>query len=368
MIATFDRDALLSSLTHAANITDRRPIQPILSNILFTLDRDSATLCATDLEVQITTRVSVQTDAGGTAFTIPGRKLLDITKALPEGGSMEFRQDGEKISIRSGKSRFTLQTLPADQFPFLTIPQPHGGGMCDAEAFRSALSVAAVCMGNNDSRFFLNGAAIEVDGDVLRLVSTDGHRLSMMDMSFSPCDWSSAYQGILPRKAVLELVRLLSGRGGPIQIRMSPTSFVLEHGSFQFACKLIDAKYPEYRRVIPDGHPHKALLNRASLREALQQVEIMAGDSNSSARLFFHDGQVVFNAHNEAQEDAEIAMDAEFDGGSLEISFNVKYLMEGAQMFEADLLRMQLRDGGSSALITPVGQNFPVYVVMPVRS
>lgn len=367
MIATFDRDTLLSSLTHAANITDRRPMQPILSNILFTLDRDSAALCATDLEVQITTRVSVQTDAGGTAFTIPGRKLLDITKALPEGGSMEFRQDGEKISIRSGKSRFTLQTLPAEVFPFLTIQQPQCGGMCDVEAFRSALSVAAVCMGNNDSRFFLNGAAIEAEGDVLRLVSTDGHRLSMMDAAFAPDDWSSAYQGILPRKAVLEMVRLLAGRSGPVTLRMSPTNFVLEHGAFQFACKLIDAKYPEYRRVIPSGHPHKALLDRARLREVLQQVGTMADDQHFSARLFFHDEQIVFNAHNEAQEAAEIVMDAKFDGGGLEIAFNVEYLMEGVQMFDADLLQVQLRDGVSSALFTPTGQNLPMYVVMPVR-
>ena len=259
MKITIDREDLLPILANMANIADRRPVQPILAHVLIEAAGQHCRFVATDLEVQLAADLDHPVDAPGTC-AVPARKLYDICRALPEHTPIEFHKDGEKLLLKAAKSRFTLHILPADQFPYLSTHSSRCQGNCNAKAFREALAVAANTMAQNDARLFLNGVLVEVEGQELRLVATDGHRLAMMTLPFASNLESGSYQAILPRKAVLELLRILDD--GDIALEISDTGFLLNDGMQQFACKLIDAKYPDYRRVIPQGHPRFAILNR----------------------------------------------------------------------------------------------------------
>lgn len=361
-----DREKILPILGNMANITDRRPIQPILGNILIHAEKERCRFLATDLEVQLSASIDNPVDQEGQC-TVPGRKLFDICRALPENSQIQIHKDGEKVTVRAGNARFTLHTLPAETFPYLSIADPGCSGSCLSPALHSALNTAATAMAQNDARFFLNGVLLEIQGSLLRCVSTDGHRLAMMEIPFDSLGDTPLYQGILPRKAVIELLRLLASNTGEATLLLAETSFVLEQDDLQFACKLIDAKYPEYRRVIPENHPHLAQVDRQKLKSALQQVSILTADKNPATRMTLNPEQMILRAHNEEQEDAEIGFPIHFDGPTMEIAFNIHYLLDATQIFAEETLTMRLRDGGSSALFTSAEQGTPLYVVMPMR-
>nr|RNF62953.1 DNA polymerase III subunit beta [Acidithiobacillus sulfuriphilus] len=366
MKITIDREKILPMLGNMANITDRRPIQPILGNVLIQAEKEQCKFVATDLEVQLSASIGNPADQEGQC-TVPGRKLFDICRALPEGSQIQIHKDGEKVTVRAGNARFTLHTLPAETFPYLSISKPACSGSCLAPALRSALNTAATAMAQNDARFFLNGILLEIQDNLLRCVSTDGHRLAMMEIPFDVLGDTPLYQGILPRKAVIELLRLLASNNGEATLMLAETSFVLEQDDLQFSCKLIDAKYPEYRRVIPENHPHLAEVDRQELKNALQQVSILTADKNPATRMTLKPEQMILRAHNEEQEDAEIGFPINFSGPTMEIAFNIHYLLDTTQIFAEETLTMRLRDGGSSAVFTSAGQDTPLYVVMPMR-
>ncbi len=364
MKITIDREDLLPILANMANIADRRPVQPILAHVLIEAAGQHCRFVATDLEVQLSADLDHPVNAPGTC-AVPARKLYDICRALPEHTPIEFHKDGEKLLLKAAKSRFTLHVLPADQFPYLSTHSSRCQGNCNAKAFREALAVTANTMAQNDARLFLNGVLIEVEGQELRLVATDGHRLAMMTLPFANNLESGSYQAILPRKAVLELLRILDD--GDIALEMSDTGFLLNDGMQQFACKLIDAKYPDYRRVIPQGHPRFAILNRQTFKSALQQSDVLVSDRNPTTHLHLSNSQMTLRSCNEEQEEGEIQIPVEYQNDTLNIAFNSRYLTDTTQIFAQENLRMRVKDSDSSAVFTPVDGDNPLYIIMPVR-
>ncbi len=359
-----ERERILPILSAMASIANRRPIQPILSHVLLESREGKIRFLATDLEVQLAAQMETPIDTPGKT-TVPARKLFEIFRTLPENVQIELKQEGEHLRIRSGNARFSLHTLPAEQFPGLQPGETRLQGHCEAESFHTALSVASISMAQNDARFFLNGVLVEITGQQMRLVATDGHRLSLMHIPFVQEGAHGSYQGILPRKAVLELLRLVAS--GNLSLCFSDTSFVLETADQQFSCKLVDAKYPDYRRVIPVGHPSKAHVQRMGFKNALQQIDIVSSDKNPAAILVFQDGEITLRSRNEEQEEAEIQIPAEFHGEKVEIAFNTRYLMDSAQILEDEDIQVSIKDGSSSAMFTGPESDNPLYIVMPIR-
>lgn len=364
MKLTMDREDILPVLANMANIADRRPVQPILAHVLIEAAGQHCRFIATDQEVQLSVDKDHPVDMPGSC-AVPARKLYDICRALPEHTPLEFHTDGDKLLLKAAKSRFTLHVLPASQFPYLSIHSNRCQGHCDAAQFREALAVTANTMAQNDARIFLNGVLLEIQGQEMRLVATDGHRLAMMTLPFASSLEAESFQCILPRKAVMELLRIVST--GDIQLSLSDTSFVLDDGSQQFACKLIDAKYPDYRRVIPQGHPFFAVIDRQSFKSALQQSEVLVSDRNPTTQVHLDDNLMTLRSRNEEQEEGEVELTIAYQSQALDIAFNSRYLTDTIQIFNQDQIRMRVKEGNSAAVFTPMDVDNPLYILMPVR-
>jgi len=358
------RDMLLPMLANMVSVADRRPIQPILSHLLMRAEGDLVTCVATDLEVQLHSHVAAQVEQGG-SWAIPARKLYDICRSLPEGAEITIARDKERIALRCGSARFHLQSLPAEQFPESSTDDTLFSGRCSASALREAMAVAATAMAQNDARFFLNGVLLEVAEQELRCIATDGHRLARMTLAFAHSTEQAPYQGILPRKAVLELGRLLDGED--VELRFGHNAIVLADANMQFRCKLIDARYPDYRRVIPLGHPERAQLDRQALKQALTQISVLSSDKNPACVLHFQTETLALRSRNEEQEEAEVEIPVQYSGAGLEIAFNSHYLADSTQIFTDSEIAVQLKDNASSVLFTPLEGDNPLYIVMPIR-
>ncbi len=364
MKLTIDRENILPILANMANIADRRPVQPILAHVLIEAAGQHCRFIATDQEIQLSVDMDHPVDMPGQC-AVPARKLYDICRALPEHTPLEFNLNGEKLLIKAAKSRFTLHVLPAEKFPYLNIHSSCCQGNCEAGQFREALAVTANTMAQNDARIFLNGVLLEIQGQELRMVSTDGHRLAMMTLPFAHNLEEESFQCILPRKAVMELLRIVSN--GDIHLELSDTSFVLDDGSQQFACKLIDAKYPDYRRVIPQGHPFFAILDRQSFKSALQQSEVLVSDRNPTTQVHLGADRLTLRSRNEEQEEGEIEITVEYQSNEIDIAFNSRYLTDTIQILPQENIRMRIKDGNSAAVFTPLDADNPLYILMPVR-
>ncbi|MGC9238233.1 MAG: DNA polymerase III subunit beta [Acidithiobacillus sp.] len=359
-----ERDTLLPMLASMVSVADRRPIQPILSHLLVKAEGESLSCVATDLEVQLYSHVAAQVEQAG-ACAIPARKLYDICRSLAEGSQIDISRDKERIALRCGSARFHLQSLPAEQFPESGADDALFSGQCSGTALREALSVAATAMAQNDARFFLNGVLLEVAEQELRCIATDGHRLARMTLPFAHAEELPTYQGIMPRKAVLELSRLLGEED--VELRFGHNAIVLANDTLQFRCKLIDARYPDYRRVIPLGHPERAQLDRQSLKQALTQINVLSSDKNPACVLNFRTETLGLRSRNEEQEEAEVEIPVQYSGAGLEIAFNSHYLADSTQIFADPEIAVQLKDNSSSVLFTPLEGDNPLYIVMPIR-
>lgn len=370
MKLTVNREDILPILANMANIAGNRPVQPILSHFYLEAAGEHCRFIASDLEIQLTVDRDFSVDTPGSC-AIPAKKFYDICRALPENIYLTIHQDSDKLLLKAAKSRFTLHVLPAEQFPYLSIHRSRCQGHCDAALFREALAVAANAMAQNDARAFLNGVLIEVHGQEMRLVATDGHRLAMMHLPFAHSTEESekteaaAFQCILPRKAVMELLRIVSD--GDIHIAMSDTSFVLNDGTQQFACKLIDARYPDYRRLIDHACPGVAIIDRQLFKIALQQNEVLTSDRNPTTHVCLTDDHLMLRSRNEEQEEGEVELDIQYAYTPADIAFNSQYLADTIQIFHHDRIQMRVKDNHGAAIFTPVDADNPLYILMPVR-
>ena len=358
------RDVLLKPLQAVIGVVERRQTMPILSNVLLVARDGELSVTATDLEVELVARADVDVETGG-EITVSGRKLLDICKALPEGAAVGISVSGEKVSVKSGRSKFSLTTLPAAEFPTvedikagqtISVPQNILGRLIEKTHFS---------MAQQDVRYYLNGMLLETGGAFLRAVATDGHRLALSQAEIDGAKLDEQ-QVIVPRKGVLELQRLL-GDDGNVDIELGPNHVRVQLGGIRFTSKLIDGRFPEYDRVIPQESSNELKADKAVFRSALQRTAILSNEKYRGIRLIIRDSGVVLQAHNPEQEEAEEELEVEYSGDDIEIGFNVNYLLDAIGAVDGDEVTLSVVDSNSSCLVREPGNDGSKFVVMPMR-
>jgi len=358
------RDVLLKPLQAIIGVVERRQTMPILSNILIVARDGELLVTATDLEVELVARAEVDVEAGG-EITVSGRKLLDICKALPDGSEISMSLGGEKLDVRSGRSRFSLATLPAAEFPTVEDIRSEQTITVDQAVLSRLIEKTHFSMAQQDVRYYLNGMLLETGGEYLRAVATDGHRLALCQAAVDMGELSEQ-QVIVPRKGVLELQRLLGGEGN-VDIQLGSNHVRIQLDGIRFTSKLIDGRFPEYERVIPRESSNELKADKDVLRSALQRTAILSNEKYRGIRLIIRDSGVVLQAHNPEQEKAEEEVEVEYSGDDIEIGFNVNYLLDAMGAVDGDDVTLSVVDSNSSCLIREPGNDDSKFVVMPMR-
>lgn len=361
-----DRDAFLKPLTAVCSIVERRHTLPILSNLLLEARQDSVSLTATDMEMQISLSLNVSVGAN-IATTVSARKMLDICRSLPDQSQITLDISENRMQIKAGKSRFNLQTLPAVDYPVmsksvsdtslvLSLPQVQ---------LKRLLRQVEYAMAQQDIRYYLNGLLFEVNGNNLNVVGTDGHRLS-----FASLELEQSYEKqelILPRKTVLELIKLLDDSDELVSIEVSANQVNFTFSGIRLISKVIDGKFPDYTRVIPTGHSNSFDVSRQDLLLAMQRASILSNEKYRGIRMVLGKGSLRLISSNSEQEDAEEEMEIDYSGDPIDIGFNVTYMIDVLTHQNNDSVTFSFADANSSCLVTvPEDINFK-YVVMPMR-
>ena len=363
---TIQREALLKPLQLVAGVVERRQTLPVLSNVLLVVQGQQLSLTGTDLEVELVGRVQLEEPAEPGEITVPARKLMDICKSLPSDVLIDIKLDEQKLLVKAGRSRFTLSTLPADDFP--TVEEGPGSLTCNLEQskLRRLIERTSFAMAQQDVRYYLNGMLLEVSTDTLRAVATDGHRLALCSMQ-AVIGQAERHQVIVPRKGILELARLLTDPEGMVSIVLGQHHIRATTGEFTFTSKLVDGKFPDYERVLPKGGDKLVIGDRQTLREAFSRTAILSNEKYRGIRLQLAAGQLKIQANNPEQEEAEEEISVDYNGSSLEIGFNVSYLLDVLGVMTTEQVRLILSDSNSSALLQEAGNDDSSYVVMPMR-
>ncbi|MCO6056098.1 DNA polymerase III subunit beta [Pseudomonas sp. MOB-449] len=363
---TIQREALLKPLQLVAGVVERRQTLPVLSNVLLVVEGQQLSLTGTDLEVELVGRVALEEPAEPGEITVPARKLMDICKSLPSDTLIDIRVDEQKLLIKAGRSRFTLSTLPANDFP--TVEE--GPGSLNFSLVQSKLrrliERTSFAMAQQDVRYYLNGMLLEVNAGILRAVATDGHRLAMCAME-AGIDGVDRHQVIVPRKGILELARLLTEQDGEVRIVLGQHHIRATTGEFTFTSKLVDGKFPDYERVLPRGGDKLVVGDRQALREAFSRTAILSNEKYRGIRLTLAAGLLKIQANNPEQEEAEEEVAVDYNGSNLEIGFNVSYLLDVLGVMSTEQVRLILSDANSSALVQEADNDDSSYVVMPMR-
>ncbi len=365
MQLSIQREALLKPLQQVAGVVERRQTLPILANLLVRVEQGELTLTGTDLEVEMTARTTVESAENGET-TLPARKLFDIVRALPEGVRLQMKLNGDRMALTAGRSRFTLATLPASEFPVveqiellerIAVPEERLLGLIQGTAF---------AMANQDVRYYLNGMLIDLQDARIRCVATDGHRLALQEAEIAQ-SVATRRQIIVPRKGVNELAGLLQGGEGEVQLELGRNHLRVRRDEVTFTSKLIDGRFPDYEAVIPLGADKTAILDREGLRGALQRAAILSNEKYRGVRLELSPGRLRVIAHNPEQEEAIEEIEAQTMVDDLAVGFNVGYLLDALGALRHPEVKLHLRDAQSSCLIQDSDNAQARHVVMPLR-
>ena len=363
-----DRETLLKPLLLVRGVVEQRQTLPVLSNVLVSTQDGALAFTASDSEVELQARVTVENWNAG-EVTVPARKLIDICQALPAHVKVEFELDNEnRAHIRSGRSRFTLTTIAADDFPTTDDIADESEFVIAQSELKRLIDLTQYAMARQDVRYYLNGLLLEVTPQQVRAVATDGHRLAVARLD-AATGVEEPKSIIVPRKGVLELARLLTTEDVELRIRIGTNAVQMTIGDVRFSSKLIDGKFPDYSRVIPDaGQCDKQLsMDRESLRQCLVRTSVLSSDKHRTVRLTLGSDKLMVAANNPEQETAEDELDIEYAGESLDIGFNVSYLIEALATLPSETVDFFLTDSSNSCLIQPHGRSNCQFVVMPMR-
>ncbi len=360
------REALIKPLQLVAGVVERRQTLPVLSNILLVAEGDQLSMTGTDLEVELVGRVTLDEPAEAGSVTVPARKLMDICKSLPDSARIELTLTGQKMVIKAGRSRFTLSTLPAAEFPNVEdSPETLELSMLQHQ-LRHLIDKTGFSMAQQDVRYYLNGMLLEIAEGQLRSVSRDGHGLAT-SITEVEAQEGMQHQIIVPRKGILELARLLQNGDDPLRLVIGASHIRAHVGDFTFTSKLVDGKFPDYERVIPKNGDKILLSDRMELRQVLSRIAILSNEKYRGVRLALSNGYLQVMANNPEQEEAEETLAVDYEGESLEVGFNVNYLLDCLSILNSDVVRLTLSDSNSSALVEGFDEPNSLYVVMPMR-
>jgi DNA polymerase III subunit beta len=360
------RDEILAPLSAVSGIIERRHTLPILSNVLIDRTADSLVFLATDIEIQITAKSTLSAPAEARSVTVGARKLLDILRALPEAAEVTLQQQDKRLLVRAGKSRFSLQTLPAEDFPRLAKPAGESARFRLGQgALRRLLSLVQYAMAQQDIRYYLNGLLMVVEDRRLKLVATDGHRLALATLPLAAD--LPRQEVIVPRKTVLELSKLLADSDDEVSVELSSTQAAFSFGSIDLVSKLVDGKFPDYTRVIPTQHKNRLQVEREPLRQALLRAAILSNEKFRGVRWVLADGSLKIVSSNAEQEEANEELEVNYAGDPLDIGFNVNYLLDVLNNVPGAEVECAFGDASSSALLSYASEKDFKYVVMPMR-
>lgn len=362
------REDLIKPLTLVAGVVERRQTLPVLSNILIVVEGDQLSLTGTDLEVEMVGRVTLSEPAESGEITVPARKLMDICKTLPDDSQINVQLEDEKIVLKSGRSRFTLTTLPATDFPSVEESPQNLDFVVQQAQLKHLIERTSIAMAQQDVRYYLNGMLFEIEKGRLRAVATDGHRLAMSETGADVAT-EELRQVIIPRKGVLELNRLFSGDSeDAVKVVMSSNHIRTITNNFTFTSKLVDGKFPDYQQVVPKNSTREMLVEREPLKQVLSRTAILSNEKYRGVRLIVDNDLLQVFANNPEQEEAEESLPVKYEGESLEIGFNVSYLLDVLSVTDSTNIRVSFADANSSILIEEIAEHpDSIYVVMPMR-
>jgi len=358
---------LLDALQSVSGIVERRHTLPILANVLLRKDGTSVEFTTSDLEIQVRTRADLGGDDETFATTVGARKLIDILRALPSDQVVTLAAAQNKLTLSAGRSRFTLQTLPSDDFPLVNESVEFGPTFSvPQKTLRDLVNQVHFAMAVHDIRYYLNGILFIAEGKTLTLVATDGHRLALAQSQLS-AEVPGKQEVILPRKTVLELQRLLKAEETVIEMRFAGNQARFSFSAMEFVTKLVEGKFPDYNRVIPKNHKNTLVLGRAPLLACLQRAAILTSEKFKGVRMNLDPGVLRIASSNAEQEEAKEELEVDYNGEPVEIGFNVTYLIDALANMDQEMIKLELQDSAASALITVPERAGFKYVVMPMR-
>ena len=369
MRVTIERSAFLKALTHVQSVVERRNTIPILSNVLLQAGDGQLKLTATDLDLEIVESVAAEVAKGG-ATTVPAHMLYDIVRKLPDGAQLEIEQagDNQRVSIFAGRSRFALQALPHEDFPDLASGDFANHFAIAAADLRGLIEKTRFAISTEETRYYLNGIYLhEVAAhNVLRAVATDGHRLAQAQVA-RPEGAKGMPGVIVPRKTVLEVVKLFEGVDGPVEVALSASKIRFGAGDLVLTSKLIDGTFPDYERVIPRQNDKKLELDTRSFASAVDRVSTISMEKGRAVKLQIGGNKVTLTVNNPDSGSAEEEVACSYDDDPIDIGFNSRYLMDVAGQVKSDSMLFQLADAGSPTIIRDPGDDQALYVLMPMR-
>ena len=363
---TISRENFLQPLQLVSGAVERRHTLPILSNVLIKVSDNSLWLTGTDLEVELISNVTLTGDSEDGEITVPAKKLFDIIRGLSDESEVNFAVDGNKAILRSGRSRYTLSTLSASDYPNLEDWE----GEVEFEVSRSDLKhlidSTHFSMAQQDVRYYLNGMSLETEENLIRTVATDGHRLALCRMEYTASTLPTR-QVIIPRKGVLEISRLIEADDKLLKVQIGANHIRIFSNDFIFTSKLVDGRFPDYRRVLPKDGDKIIQASKDILKNAFSRASILSNEKFRGVRLNLSDNELKITANNPEQEEAEEIVDIDYQAGDLEIGFNVAYLIDVFNSLNSEEVKVSLSDSNSSALIEDAADDSALYVIMPMR-
>jgi DNA polymerase-3 subunit beta len=359
------RNEILTALQAAIGVVERRQTLPVLSNFLLVASNEGLVVTGTDLELELVCRVQAKVTTPGRT-TVPARKLFDICRGLPEGAVITLDSTNERLTLKSGRSRYTLSTLKAEDFPSLGEVAGAQTLRLQRKQLRSLLEQTEFAMAHQDVRYYLNGLLLHVQPKRLRVVATDGHRLAMSELELAT-GFKEELQVILPRKAVTELLRQLDASENEVELRIAPGQLQVDLDVIRLTSKLIDGRFPDYERVVPEGHNRRVQAGREIVRQALQRSAILSNEKFRGVRLKVEENRLQLQTHNPEHEEAEEEVEVNYGGPALEIGFNVNYLLDALGAMKTDEFIMELKGPDASGLLYETGAASAKYVIMPMR-
>ena len=362
---SIQREALLKPLQQVVGVVERRQTLPVLANLLVVAEAGRVTFTGTDLEVEMAASTVIEGAESG-EITVPARKLFDICRALPDGSKIEFKQSGDRVSVNAGRSRFTLATLPASEFPAIENIELNERISLPEGTLKDLMDRTAFAMAHQDVRYYLNGLLLDLREHSLRCVATDGHRLALVETGHS-AGVGTPRQIIIPRKGVLELQGLFESGDGSVELEFGRNHLRIRRGDVVFTSKLIDGRFPDYEAVIPIGADKQVRLVREQVRGALQRAAILSNEKYRGVKLEVSPNKLRVVAHNPEQEEAIEELEAKTSASDIGVGFNVNYLLDALNALQGEEVLLCLRDANSSCLLRAPESEQARHVIMPLR-
>lgn len=370
MIISIDKDKLIEPLRHVVGVSEKRQTMPILGNVLLKVGDGKILFVSSDLEVEIAAEIDYSFD-GVVETTLPAKKLLDIVKSMSGAEPITINIEDTKAIIKSGKSKFTLATLPAADFPYKSLEPEISAHKINISQLDSIIGQTSFSMAIQDARHFLNGLFLEIATRKLTVVATDGHRLAM-----STCTTSDTVESpiscIIPRKCIIELKRILAtfkdNSKNIAEVSVTNIEIIIKISSYTIKSKLIDGNYPDYNKVFPESLPHKLSTNRDHFKQSLQRMAILSNEQFKGVKLSLNNQEIKLSTNNPSQEEGEDSIECVYDGDSFDVGFNLTYLLEVIDVLATDDLELQLNNSDSGCLIVSSKENITnKYIIMPMR-